>query len=96
LGGRKASLSVSDMYLWRHTLPDGHWKHPFAREHHPLDGSRAYVNQLDHFLAVIARDAEPLVSARDGMMTLAATLAIASAAREDRSVSVADFAAHST
>jgi hypothetical protein len=29
-------------------------------------------------------------------MTLAATLAIASAARENRTVAVADFAAHST
>jgi predicted dehydrogenase len=92
-GGRKGSLSVSDMYLWRHTRPDGHWQHPLVREHRPLDGARAYVNQLDHFLAVIARTAQPLVSARDGMMTLAATLAVAAAAREGKTISVAAFAA---
>lgn len=94
-GGRKASLSVSDMYLWRHASPAGHWQHPLVREHRPLEASKAYVNQLDHFLAVVAREVEPLVTARDGMMTLAATLAIAAAAREYRSIAVADFAAQS-
>ena len=92
-GGRKASLSVSDMYLWRHTKPDGHWQDPLVREHRPLDRSRAYVNQLDHFLAVLAGDEKPVATARDGMMSLAATLAIAAAAREGRTVSVSTFAA---
>jgi predicted dehydrogenase len=91
-GGRKGSLSVSDMYLWRHADPKGHWQHAFTREHKPLDGSRAYINQLDHFLAVIGRQAEPIITARDGMMTLACTLAVAAAARDDRTVSIADFA----
>jgi len=92
LGGREASLSVSDMYLWRHREPGGHWQDPFVREHRPLDPSRAYVNQLDHFLAVIAGTATPAITARDGMLTLAATLAIAASAREDRTVSVRDLA----
>ncbi len=92
-GGRQASLSVSDMYLWRHASPNGHWQDPLVREHRPLDRSQAYANQLEHFLAVIARDAAPIVTARDGMMTLAVTLAIAAAAREDRTVSVEAFAA---
>ncbi len=63
------------------------------REHRPLDQSRAYVNQLDHLLAVIAGEEKPIVTARDGMMSLAATLAIAAAAREGRTVSVSAFAA---
>ncbi len=93
LGGRKASLSVSDMYLWRHAAPGGHWQDPLVREHRPLDSSRAYVNQLEHFLAVIAGTAAPAISARDGMLTLAATLAVAASAREDRSVTVREIAA---
>jgi predicted dehydrogenase len=93
LGGRKASLSVSDMYLWRHAAPGGHWQDPLVREHKPLDPSRAYVNQLDHFLAVIAGAAAPAITARDGMLTLAATLAIAASAREDRTVKVRELAA---
>ena len=93
LGGRKASLSVSDMYLWRHAKPEGNWQDPFVREHKPPDPSRAYVNQLDHFLAVIAGTATPAITARDGMLTLAATLAIATSAREDRTVSVRELVA---
>jgi predicted dehydrogenase len=93
LGGRKASLSVSDMYLWRHAEPGGHWQDPFVREHEPLDPSRAYINQLEHFLAVTAGTAAPAITARDGMLTLAATLAIAVSAREDRTVTVRELAA---
>ncbi|MBV9785194.1 MAG: Gfo/Idh/MocA family oxidoreductase [Acidisphaera sp.] len=93
LGGRKASLSVSDMYLWRHAKPGGHWQDPLVREHRPLDPSRAYANQLDHFLAVIAGTAAPAITAREGMLTLAATLAVAVSARENRSVSVRELAA---
>jgi predicted dehydrogenase len=91
LAGRKGALSVSDMHLWRHTSADGNWQTPFAREDRTPDKSRAYVNQLDHFLDVIARRAKPIISARDGMMTLAATIAVGASAREDRTIAVADL-----
>jgi predicted dehydrogenase len=90
-GGRQASLSVSDMHLWRHATPDGNWQDPLVREFRPLPPSRAYTNQLDHFLAVAAGRQEPLVTARDGMMSLAATLAIAQAAQDGRTVAVASL-----
>ncbi len=93
LGGRKGALSVSDLYLWRHTDPNGNWQTPFMREHKPHDNSRAYVNQLDHFVEVMTGKAKPLISARDGMMTLAATLGVAIAAREDRTVNIAELVA---
>ncbi|MDT1060912.1 Gfo/Idh/MocA family oxidoreductase [Paracoccus sp. CPCC 101403] len=93
IAGRKAALSVSDMYLWRHAEQDHHWQHPLLREHRPGDGSRTYVNQLDHFLAVIRREAAPLISARDGLATLAATLAVEMAAREDRTVTLDEMLA---
>ena len=93
LGGRKASLSVSDMYLWRHDVPGGHWQDKLIREHKPLDPSRAYVNQLEHFLAVIGGNAAPAITARDGMLTLAATVAVATSAREDRTVVVRELVA---
>ncbi|MBV9735342.1 MAG: Gfo/Idh/MocA family oxidoreductase [Acidisphaera sp.] len=92
-GGRTGSLSVSDMYLWRHADTGGHWQDPLIREHRPLDRSRAYVNQLEHFLAVIAGTATPAITARDGMLTLAATLAVAASARDHRTVSVREIAA---
>ena len=47
--------------------------------------------QLEHFLDVMSGGATPVVSARDGMVTLAATLAVDIAAREDRTVTVASL-----
>lgn len=90
-GGRSASLAVPSMKLWRHTKDGEHWQDPLARYHIPLDRSRTYVNQLEHFCAVIGRETTPVVTARDGMMTLAATLAIEKAAREDRTVTIAEM-----
>jgi predicted dehydrogenase len=88
LAGRKAALSVSDMYMWRHAHEHEHWQHPLVREHRAPERSLTYVNQLDHFIQVIHRKAAPLISARDGMSTLAATLAVSRAGREDRAISV--------
>ncbi|NKC04627.1 hypothetical protein [Brucella haematophila] len=79
------------MDLWRHENPDGNWQDPLLRQHVSLDGSRAYVNQLDHFLSVVRREAEPLVSARDGMMTLATVLAIQAAGTGNSTISVHEF-----
>ncbi|WP_457298929.1 Gfo/Idh/MocA family protein [Phyllobacterium sp. P5_D12] len=93
LAGRKAALSVSDMYLWRHANENDHWQHPLVREHRTGDGSLTYVNQLDHFVAVIRGEAKPLITARDGMSTLAATLAVDVAAREDRTVTLSEMLA---
>ncbi len=93
LAGRKGALSVSDMYLWRHANEGEHWQHPLVREHRPGTRTLTYVNQLDHFIAVIKREAKPLISARDGMTTLAATLAVVQAGKEDRTVRVADLIA---
>lgn len=91
LGGRAASLSVSDMRLWRHGRPGGDWREPVLPEVQALPATRAYDNQLNHFLAVAAGSVPPLITARDGMMTLAATLAIAEAARTGSRVDVASF-----
>lgn len=93
LAGRKAALSVSDMYLWRHANENEHWQHSLVREHRPGGGSLTYVNQLDHFVDVIRGEAKPLITARDGMATLAVTLAVGVAAREDRTVALSEMLA---
>jgi len=92
-GGRKASLAVPSMTVWRHDDPGKHWQDPFVRQHVKLDGSGAYQNQIEHFLGVVSGDATPVVSARDAMLSLAATLAIDVAAREDRSVTIREMIA---
>jgi predicted dehydrogenase len=93
LAGRKGALSVSDLYMWRHAQPHEHWQHALVREHRAPERSLTYVNQLDHFIAVVQRKVAPLISARDGMHTLAATLAVSEAGRQDSSVLVADLLA---
>uniref|UniRef100_UPI003101947F Gfo/Idh/MocA family protein n=1 Tax=Neorhizobium sp. EC2-8 TaxID=3129230 RepID=UPI003101947F len=89
--GTSAALAVPEMDLWRHETGQKHWQHPLIRQHVTLDGSRAYENQLNHFADVVAGAAAPLVSARDGMMTLATVLAIARAGRENRTVSLSEM-----
>ena len=93
LAGRKGALSVSDMYLWRHAHENDHWQHPLMREHRAPARSLTYVNQLEHFMLVTQRKAQPLISARDGMHTLAATLAVAQAGASNRSVNVSTMLA---
>jgi len=93
LAGTKAALSIPSMDIWRHETEAHHWQHPLLRQHVTLDGSRAYENQLNHFADVIEGKAQPIVSARDGMMTLATILAIAKAGRENAVVNVADVLA---
>ncbi len=90
-GGTEGTLASPAMDLWRHDQKHEHWQHPLVRQQMALDGSRTYQNQIDHFLAVIAGKAKPVVSARDAMNTLAATIAVDLAAREDRTVTLQEM-----
>ncbi|MFV0490805.1 MAG: Gfo/Idh/MocA family protein [Pseudorhodobacter sp.] len=91
IAGRKASLSLSDLYLWRHAEEGQNWQDPLLRDHIPPELGSAYINQLQHFIEVIDGKADPLISARDGMTTLAAILAVERAAQEDRSVTLKEM-----
>jgi predicted dehydrogenase len=85
-GGRKGTLAVPGMTYWMHDKDTEHWQHPFVSQQISLDGSRTYENQLNHFIAVIEGIGKPIVSANDVTRTLAATMAIDLAAREQRIV----------
>ncbi len=89
--GRNGSLAVPSMDLWRHDGVDMAWQDPLLRQRIELDGSRTYRNQIEHFLAVVSGGEIPIVTARDAMMTLAATLAVETAAREDRTITVQEM-----
>lgn len=84
LSGTKAALSLPSMDIWRHEPKGGHWQDPLIRRHVTLDGSRAYDNQLAHFLEVVAGRAQPIVSALDAMTTLRTILAIIQSGQERR------------
>lgn len=88
IGGRKATLCVPTLNLWRHEQAGGHWQQPLLRQQLQAERSLTYVNQLQHFVDIVRGDAEPLVPAREGMLSLATVLAIERAARESRSVAV--------
>lgn len=90
IGGRNASLAVPTLDMWR-PQNEGDWRDPLVRHHLSTDRSSCYVNQLDNFVAVVRGEAEPLVSGREGMMSLATILAIARAATERREVKVAEM-----
>lgn len=92
-GGRKATLAVPSMSVWRHSDNSKNWQDPIFRETVNLEPTRAYQNQLDHLLDVITEVEPPVITARDAMTTLAATLAVGIAAQEDRTVSVSDLIA---
>lgn len=88
IGGRSGTLAVPSMTVWRHDGSDKAWQDPFLERRMPKSPSKAYRNQLDHFIEVIRGEATPAVTARDAATTLAATLAVDIAAREDRTVAV--------
>lgn len=92
IGGRNASLAVPTLDLWRHEN-GGDWRDPLVRHHLSTDRSSCYVNQLGNFIAMVRGEAEPVVTGRDGMMTLATTLAVGRAASERREVKVSEMLA---
>jgi predicted dehydrogenase len=85
--GTRGSLGVPTMRLWRYLRDqDRSWFKPFATSAVPLLREDPLANQIEHYAAVIRGEAEPLVSARDGLMNLRVTDAIALAARTGRIV----------
>ncbi len=78
--GTRGSLSVPNMELWSYPGDDG-WYAPLRRSAVAVSPFDPLVEQLRHFLAVIARREVPLVSVEDAMGTLAVLEAVNEAAR---------------
>ncbi len=80
--GTQGSLSVPTMRL--KTYPraeDRSWWNAFETRVVDLVRDDPLKHQLEHFCAMIRHEVEPLVSARDGLLNLRVTQAIAEAAR---------------
>ena len=89
--GTNGSLGVPTMRLkYYEKDEDRSWFKPYATRTVPLRREDPLANQIEHFAAVIRGDAEPLVSARDGLQNLRVTEAISEAARSGRLVSTLD------
>jgi predicted dehydrogenase len=90
LFGTEVSLAVPSMTTWRHER-GGDWRGPLLPGQVTAPWASCYVAQLDNLIEVARGTAEPVVSGRDGVATLASTLAIARAIVEGRPVRVEEL-----
>ncbi len=87
--GTDGSLSVPTMRLKTYPAADARsWWKPFEVGTVGLVREDPILRQMVHFGAVVRGEAEPLVSAHDGLRNLAITEAIATAARSGRAVDI--------
>lgn len=79
IAGTEGSLSVPKLDFWHY---DGspHWGRPIQVDRTIAPEEDPLVRQLTHFCKVARREVAPLVDARSGTKTLAATLAVRQAA----------------
>jgi predicted dehydrogenase len=85
IGGTEGSLAIPSLTFYRHE-DGGDWRHPMVIENPETEQTNAYAAQLGHFVDIIRKGVKPLIDARDGLMTLAATLGVARSAAEHREV----------
>jgi predicted dehydrogenase len=85
--GASGSLAVPTMRLKYYTKKeDRSWWKPFQTSVVELERKDPLAEQIEHFAAVIRGEAEPLVTARDGLQNLRVTEAIVEAAKTGRIV----------
>ena len=85
LGGSRGSLGVPNLALWQAKEEKSWWK-PFSMTTPIYPQKDPLVVQLEHFCALIAGEAEPLVSARDGLAALRLIEAVKLSAAQQRPV----------
>ena len=85
--GSKASLAFPKMELWHYADTSGSgWNDPLTKEKLSVEDRDPLTDQLSHFYRVIKREETPIISGKDGLRTLAATLAVLESAREKKLV----------
>jgi predicted dehydrogenase len=85
LAGTRGSLSVPTMRL-KVYAGERSWWQPFETSTIELERSDPLANQIEHFAAVIRREAEPICSGRDGLKTLLVVDAVVESARSGQPV----------
>ncbi len=87
IAGTDGSLGVPTMRLKTYARrEDRSWWNPFQANVVGVEPADPLQRQLDHFCAVIRGEAEPLVTAQDGLQNLRITEAIVEAARSGGTV----------
>jgi predicted dehydrogenase len=89
IAGTNGSLAVPTMRLKTYARPeDRSWWKPFQTGVARVTREDPIRRQMEHFGAVVRGEAEPLVTARDGVANLRVTEAIVEAARSGRAVTL--------
>jgi len=89
--GTSGSLEFPNLVTWHQAGdPATGWGRPFVATPHGLGPRSAHAAQLRHFVAVIRGDEQPTIDGRDGLATLAATMAVHEAATTGRPVPPVD------
>jgi predicted dehydrogenase len=83
--GTDGSLTLPQLQVFRFRERRG-WHEPLTQERTPLHRADPYVEQLRHLRAVAEGREAPVCSARDGLRTLEATLAVHEAAASGATV----------
>jgi len=87
--GTNGSLAVPTMRIkYYERKEDRSWWKPFRTRVIELVRKDPLAEQIEHFAAVIRGEAEPLVTARDGLQNLRVTDAIVEAAKTGRTVNI--------
>jgi len=92
IAGTRASLAVPSLETFRHE-PGRAWIDPLSQARMTYEPADAYKEQMRNFAAVIRGTEEPRVSGREGLLTLAATLAIHESAKTGQPVRLDEFIA---
>ena len=87
IGGSHGSLSIPDLTLWGQNSKRDWWKplEASSMDHEPAD---PLYNQIIHFIDVIKKEENPIVSGREGLFTLRVIEAIQKSALTQQSVKV--------
>jgi predicted dehydrogenase len=89
IAGTFGSLSVPTMRLKSYAASERSWWKPFEESIVPMQRDDPLARQMEHFGRVARGEAEPIVSARDGLQNLRITEAIARAATSGEIVETA-------
>jgi len=91
VAGTQGSISIPTLRHRWHKPGEESWDAPMTQMLVPIRPADAYHEQMRNFCGVIRGTEKPVLSGRDGTMTLATTLAITQSARQGKPVRVADM-----
>ena len=84
--GTEGALDFPNLTLWSHADSDGDWHDEIMAEQIKTPFVDAYIAQCRHLCAIVRGTEAPIIDARNGSKSLAATLAAASSAASGRRV----------